>query len=275
MKKTISLILISIISFGAYAQKLNSEKELEVLRLLNKYFSTASISNSDLRSFHIFHDTLIIFHSSIIEGKTVTTNDTTLIALEQIGKLNLIKGKSNNELAGLGLEFIPLKNSQFKKGEPVSPNSTITDQQLASTNGTLVQKMSGQSAGVLVGNDNSPGGTPKVRIRGISSVNANSNPLYIVDDVPITNINTINPDYIASVEVLKDPSSTAMYGVRGANGVVLIKTKRGGEEEVIPNELQKQKELSYVLWTFGDKATEIKKTKEGKKLIELIKSIKE
>jgi TonB-dependent SusC/RagA subfamily outer membrane receptor len=275
MKKTISLILISIISFGAYAQKLNSEKELEVLRLLNKYFSTASISNSDLRSFHIFHDTLIIFHSSIIEGKTVTTNDTTLIALEQIGKLNLIKGKSNNELAGLGLEFIPLKNSQFKKGEPVSPNSTITDQQLASTNGTLVQKMSGQSAGVLVGNDNSPGGTPKVRIRGIGSVNANSNPLYIVDDVPITNINTINPDDIASVEVLKDPSSTAMYGVRGANGVVLIKTKRGGEEEVIPNELQKQKELSYVLWTFGDKATEIKKTKEGKKLIELIKSIKE
>jgi TonB-dependent SusC/RagA subfamily outer membrane receptor len=275
MKKTISLVLISIISFGAYAQKLNSEKELEVLRLLNKYFSTASISNSDLRSFHIFHDTLIIFHSSIIEGKTVTTNDTTLIALEQIGKLNLIKGKSNNELAGLGLEFIPLKNSQFKKGEPVSPNSTITDQQLASTNGTLVQKMAGQSSGVFVGNDNSPGGTPKVRIRGISSVNANSNPLYIVDDVPITNINTINPDDIASVEVLKDPSSTAMYGVRGANGVVLIKTKRGGEEEVIPNELQKQKELSYVLWTFGDKATEIKKTKEGKKLIELIKSIKE
>ena len=275
MKKTISLILISIISFGAYAQKLNSEKELEVLRLLNKYFASISTPNSDLRSFHIFHDTLIIFHSSIIEGKTVTTNDTTLIALEQIGKLNLIKGKSNNELAGLGLEFIPLKNSQFKKGEPVSPNSTITDQQLASTNGTLIQKMAGQSSGVFVGNDNSPGGTPKVRIRGISSVNANSNPLYIVDDVPITNINTINPDDIASVEVLKDPSSTAMYGVRGANGVVLIKTKRGGEEEVIPNELQKQKELSYVLWTFGDKATEIKKTKEGKKLIELIKSIKE
>ena len=275
MKKTISLVLISIISFGAYAQKLNSEKELEVLRLLNKYFASISTPNSDLRSFHIFHDTLIIFHSSIIEGKTVTTNDTTLIALEQIGKLNLIKGKSNNELAGLGLEFIPLKNSQFKKGEPVSPNSTITDQQLASTNGTLIQKMAGQSSGVFVGNDNSPGGTPKVRIRGISSVNANSNPLYIVDDVPITNINTINPDDIASVEVLKDPSSTAMYGVRGANGVVLIKTKRGGEEEVIPNELQKQKELSYVLWTFGDKATEIKKTKEGKKLIELIKSIKE
>jgi hypothetical protein len=66
-----------------------------------------------------------------------------------------------------------------------------------------------------------------------------------------------------------------MYGVRGANGVVIIKTKRGGEEEVIPNELLKQKELSYVLWTFGEKASEIKKTKEGKKLIELIKSIKE
>jgi TonB-dependent SusC/RagA subfamily outer membrane receptor len=275
MKKILNLLLFSILTVTASAQKLNSEKELEVLRLLNKYFSTVTISNSNLRSFHIFHDTLIIFHSSFKEGSTVTNNDTTLIALDQIGKLTLINSKGNNEIAGVGLEFIPIKNSQFKKGEPVSPNSTISDQQLASTNGTLVQKMAGQSSGVVVGNDNSPGGTPKVRIRGITSINSNSNPLYIVDDVPITNINSINPDDIASVEVLKDPSSTAMYGVRGANGVVIIKTKRGGEEEVIPNELLKQKELSYVLWTFGEKASEIKKTKEGKKLIELIKSIKE
>ena len=275
MKKILTLFLFSILAVTASAQKLNSEKEIEVLRLLNKYFSSASTSNSDLRSFHIFHDTLIIFHSSVKEGNTVTTNDTTLIALDQIGKLTLINSKGKNEIAGVGLEFIPIKNSQFKKGEPVSPNSTISDQQLASTNGTLVQKMAGQSSGVVVGNDNSPGGTPKVRIRGITSINSNSNPLYIVDDVPITNINSINPDDIASVEVLKDPSSTAMYGVRGANGVVIIKTKRGGEEEVIPNELLKQKELSYVLWTFGEKATDIKKTKEGKKLIELIKSIKE
>ena len=113
-----------------------------------------------------------------------------------------------------------------------------------------------------------------MRIRGITSINSNSNPLYIVDDVPITNINTINPDDIASVEVLKDASATAMYGVRGANGVVIIKTKRGGDDEVIPEQLIKQKELSYVLWTFGDKAIEIKKTKEGKKLIELLKSSK-
>jgi len=275
MKKILTLFLFSILAVTASAQKLNSEKEIEVLRLLIKYFSSASTSNSDLRSFHIFHDTLIIFHSSVKEGNTVTTNDTTLIALDQIGKLTLINSKGNNEIAGVGLEFIPIKNSQFKKGEPVSPNSTISDQQLASTNGTLVQKMAGQSSGVVVGNDNSPGGTPKVRIRGITSINSNSNPLYIVDDVPITNINSINPDDIASVEVLKDPSSTAMYGVRGANGVVIIKTKRGGEEDVIPSELLKQKELSYVLWTFGENATEIKKTKEGKKLIELIKSIKE
>lgn len=131
--------------------------------------------------------------------------------------------------------------------------------------------MQGQAAGVVVGNENSPGGVPKVRIRGITSVNSSSNPLYIVDDVPINNISTINPDDIASVEVLKDASATALYGVRGANGVVIIKTKKGGSEEVIPNELKMQKELPYTLWIFGEKAKIFNQAPESKKLIECLK----
>ena len=134
--------------------------------------------------------------------------------------------------------------------------------------------MAGQSAGVHVGNDNSPGGSPKVRIRGITSVNSNNNPLYIVDDVPISNINTINPDDIASIEVLKDASSTAMYGVRGSNGVVIIKTKRGEDSDAVSEEINNKKEQSYVLWAFGAKATELKNSKEGKKINSLLKSIR-
>jgi TonB-dependent SusC/RagA subfamily outer membrane receptor len=57
-----------------------------------------------------------------------------------------------------------------------------------------------------------------------------NNPLYIVDDVPMNNINLLNPEDIASIEILKDASATALYGIRGANGVVLIKTKKGGED---------------------------------------------
>lgn len=69
-----------------------------------------------------------------------------------------------------------------------------------------------------------------IRIRGTSSLMGNTEPLYIIDDVPINPgpngaLTGINPHDIASIEVLKDATSTAMYGVRGANGVIIIKTK--------------------------------------------------
>lgn len=267
-------MLFSLYAVALNAQQSKEENKIALLKFLNNYFSVSSDTKKDIRSFHIFHDTLIIFHSVINENNTAITNDTTLIALEDIGKIALLKGKAKDGSPGVGLEFIPLKNKQLQKGAAVVPNAMINPQQLSSTSGTLTQKMAGQSAGVYVGNDNAPGGNPKVRIRGITSINSNSNPLYIVDDVPISNINTINPDDIASVEVLKDPSSTAMYGVRGANGVVVIKTKRGDVTNVIPDELVKQKELSFVLWTFGEKAVQLNDSKEGKNINALLKLIK-
>ena len=109
-----------------------------------------------------------------------------------------------------------------------------------------------------------------MRIRGITSVNSSSNPLYIVDDVPINNISSINPDDIASIDVLKDASATAMYGVRGANGVIIIKTKKGGSEEVIPDDIKLQRELPYTLWLFGEKATNFNKSQESKQIIALL-----
>ncbi|WP_321515198.1 TonB-dependent receptor [Marinifilum fragile] len=85
----------------------------------------------------------------------------------------------------------------------------------------------GRIAGVQVmSNSGSPGGSISIRVRGIGSVN-NSDPLYVVDGVPTSDINFLNPNDIASVEVLKDASSSAIYGSRGANGVVLVTTKSG------------------------------------------------
>ena len=135
----------------------------------------------------------------------------------------------------------------------------------------ISQKMNGQIAGVNVGGDNSPGGIPKVRIRGISSLLSNNDPLYIVDDVPIKNINIINPDDIASVEILKEASATSFYGVRGANGVVLIKTKKDLESLSSYNQIIKE-DLSYSIWVFGKLAKEIKKLNDDKKLIQILKN---
>ena len=90
------------------------------------------------------------------------------------------------------------------------------------------QALEGKVAGVDVNiNSNAPGTAAKVRVRGIGSINSNIDPLYVVDGVIGVDGNSINPNDIASLEVLKDASSTAIYGARGANGVIIITTKRG------------------------------------------------
>lgn len=93
----------------------------------------------------------------------------------------------------------------------------------------LTQKLQGRLAGVQINQSTgAPGEALKVRIRGQISLSAGSDPLYVIDGQPITGgINTINPNEIETLTVLKDAASTALYGSRATNGVVLITTKRG------------------------------------------------
>lgn len=111
-------------------------------------------------------------------------------------------------------------------------SSQIKDQQVVS----LDLAMAGQMAGVVVTQaTGAPGGGASVRIRGAGSLSAGNEPLYVVDGFPVTNdydqrnnpLNTINPADIDNIQVLKDASATAIYGSRGANGVILITTKSG------------------------------------------------
>lgn len=106
---------------------------------------------------------------------------------------------------------------------------------------SLNQSLSGKVTGMQVNtNSGRPGGRTNVRIRGFSSINSSNNPLYVVDGVQLPQgtldqyssaIDYINPNDVVSVEVLKDASSTAIYGARGASGVILITTKRGKSGE--------------------------------------------
>ncbi len=90
------------------------------------------------------------------------------------------------------------------------------------------QALSGRVAGVQVKlADGQPGSSPQIRIRGIGSISAGVDPLYVVDGFPTDNIQTLNPNDIESLDILKDASATAIYGSRGSNGVVIINTKRG------------------------------------------------
>lgn len=94
---------------------------------------------------------------------------------------------------------------------------------------TASEALQGRIPGVVVSNANwSPGSTPNVMIRGKRSITASNDPLYVIDGVPVTGgIGEISPSDIESMEVLKDASATAIYGARGANGVILITTKQG------------------------------------------------
>ncbi|HSQ44040.1 MAG TPA: TonB-dependent receptor plug domain-containing protein, partial [Ginsengibacter sp.] len=91
------------------------------------------------------------------------------------------------------------------------------------------EAMEGKAAGVQVISSGSPGSNVTFRIRGTGTIN-NADPLLVIDGVPTdAPLNNLNPDDIASIDVLKDASAAAIYGSRGANGVVLITTKHGAE----------------------------------------------
>ncbi|SRX73447.1 TonB-dependent receptor [Aequorivita antarctica] len=147
-------------------------------------------------------------------------------------------------------EIVVIGYGTEKKSLVSDALSTINAKQienlpLASVDGLL----QGQAAGVQVNqNSGTPGGQMSVRIRGLTSISGSSQPLYIIDGIPVTTgdfgqigysgqgssaLTDLNPNDIESISILKDASATAIYGARGSNGIVLITTKRGKEQKTI------------------------------------------
>ena len=120
-----------------------------------------------------------------------------------------------------------------KKSQLTGAISSVTAKQITEMPITnLGQAMQGRVAGVDVAQSGSkPGTVPRVLIRGRRSFNAGNDPLYVVDGIPLSGgYEDMNPNDVASMEILKDATATAIYGARGANGVVLITTKRGSKD---------------------------------------------
>ena len=98
----------------------------------------------------------------------------------------------------------------------------------------VANALQGRVSGVYISANGAPGSSPEVRIRGIGTTN-NSNPLYVVDGMFMDDISFLSTHDIESMEVLKDASATAMYGSRGANGVIIVTTKQGTEGKAVVN----------------------------------------
>lgn len=117
-----------------------------------------------------------------------------------------------------------VKKADLAGSVAIMDNKSFKDQPVARVEDAL----NGRMSGVQVMSSGVPGGSMKIRVRGASSVNKSNDPLYVVDGiVRETGLEGINPEDIQSIQVLKDASSTAIYGARGANGVVMVQTKMG------------------------------------------------
>lgn len=160
-------------------------------------------------------------------------------------------------------EVVVVGYGTVKKSDLTGAVSSLKADQLnPGANVSVDQMMQGRAAGVQITQSSSePGGGLSIRVRGSSSINASNEPLYVIDGFPIDNsanlsagdattfstvnmgtnntpknpLNSINPADIQSIEILKDASATAIYGSRGANGVIMITTKRGSGEKMSVN----------------------------------------
>ena len=121
--------------------------------------------------------------------------------------------------------------TQRKSDVSNSVSSMSSSQIEKQVTGNVLNTMAGQMSGVEVRQGSGrPGDNPTIRIRGSGSINASNAPLYVVDGLPLedaSDINSLNPNDIATIDVLKDAAAAAIYGSRGGNGVVIVTTKKG------------------------------------------------
>jgi len=130
-------------------------------------------------------------------------------------------------------EVVVIGYGTAKKGDLTTAISTVSNKDIDRRPiVSAAQAIQGKAAGVMVTQPNgSPDGEMTVRVRGTTSFNGSNNPLYVVDGVPVDNLKFLSPTDIESMQILKDASSAAIYGSRAANGVIIINTKSGVQNQ--------------------------------------------
>ncbi len=142
------------------------------------------------------------------------------------GPMNVVLAEVNQELS----EVVVVGYGTQRKKDLTGAVSSISSKSIENVPITrLDQIIQGRASGVQVSQTQSqPGGTVSLRIRGTNSINSSNEPLFVIDGFPgAGNLSSINPNDIQSIDILKDASSIAIYGARGANGVVIVTTKKG------------------------------------------------
>ncbi len=181
-----------------------------------------------------------------------------------VGKQTVINVAFEDESVALG-NVVVIGYGSVKKKDLTGAVSSITEKDLTKGVVSPDRMLAGKVAGVHVTpGGGSPGESSRIRIRGGASLNASNDPLIILDGIPLTggNLNTINPNDIESMNILKDASSTAIYGSRASNGVIIITTKQAKYGDKLKIEFLTQNKLST-----PDKMVDVLSGDEMRKLV--------
>ncbi|WOD45182.1 SusC/RagA family TonB-linked outer membrane protein [Hwangdonia lutea] len=226
MKTRLTLLLIFLFSVHAYAQEIlvsgtvvSAEDNIPVPGVSVIVTGTSRGVSTDfdgnysikVQSGEVLEFSFLGFKSQSV---TITNQTTVNISLQP-------------DIAALD-EVVVVGYGTQKRADLTSAIVTIEPEELQKVQASqVVQGFQGQVAGVQISSLGSPGDTPEINIRGINSLFGNSAPLFVVDGMFYNNIDFLNASEIQDLSILKDASAAAIYGVRAANGVVLITTKGG------------------------------------------------
>lgn len=180
-----------------------------------------------------------------LNGNYILKSNATEVEVSYLGyktrKIKVTNGRADarmEESSDILDEVVVIGYGSVKKGNVTSAIAQLKGEGIAERPVTnIASALQGELAGVEVqSTSGAPGSTVTIKVRGATSINedSSSDPLYVVDGVPMDedfDLSQINPHDIASIEVLKDASSSAIYGSRGANGVILISSKKGGTKD--------------------------------------------
>lgn len=275
MRKLFSVILLCVLSF-------------QLLSAQDSWLLTGKVIGED-DGLPVIGATILIKESSQgtvtnIDGEfTINIPPNSSIAISMIG-FKTFEQKINSDNTSLNVsletdtyvleEVVSVGYGTMKKSDLTGAVASVKSEDLQKTPAAgLDQALQGKVAGVTVNaNSGQPGQAAVVRIRGIGTVN-NSSPIYVVDGMIVEDISFLSPNDIESTEILKDASATAIYGSRGANGVILISTKKGtkGKAKISVNsyfgvqnrwnklDLMQRDEFAETLLKLNPKASSISK----------------
>ena len=224
--KLLLTLLVLLMSTNAFAQRLTATGKvvdaagLEVIgaSVLEKGTTNGVVTNLDGE-----------FSLSVGQNATLVISFIGYKTIEVKAATNMnITLQEDNELLD---EVVVIGYGSVKRKDVTTAVSTVSTKDLDQRPiVSAAQALQGKAAGVSVMQPSGePGGGMSIRVRGTTSFNGSNDPLYVVDGVPVDNINFLSPNDIESLSILKDASSAAIYGSRAANGVVLITTKAGAE----------------------------------------------